>query len=364
MVRLRFVNSFAFIVAVFAVLALVGVDEARAYTCVNTGQPTYTQIDACGGNAAKAGTTVIGAVTTSLAVSQTAGMISSRITQFTRLAEAPGGRAVAAAGAQIVALGSGASAGDKASQFGLWVNGSYSNVSGDKAGAGFQGDLYGGMVGADYKLTDRFIAGVALGYEMLDVDTAFNRGTTESHGYTVAPYAVFKIDDTFSVDFNVGYTRVDYDVDRLDPLDDSKITGDTDSNRWFATLNVAGNWLVNSWSLGANLGTLYAYEDRDAFTESNAVAVSGDKINLGRLNLGGRLGYLVKNIFEPYATATFQYDYKRDSSAYDDRVGLVLGGGFNIFATDNFYANIEGTTTTMRSDLDIYTINATVRFEF
>ena len=337
----------------------------QAYTCQNTGQASYSTPSGCSSDANKAGTTVIGAATANAAVSQTVGLISARVSQFTSAANAPGGRVVAAAnGGPLVALGTGTAAGGSDNKIGVWANGSWTRVIGNKNAVNFDGSIWTGMVGADYMFTKGFVGGLALGYENAEYDTAFNNGNTDSSGYTVAPYIIARINDTFSVDFNVGYTRVDYDLDRLDPLDASKITGDADSNRWFGALNLNGDWLIDSFTLGANIGTLYAREDRDGFTESNSDVTLSENIDVGRINLGGRVGYLFEDVVEPYISALAEYDYANEKSAYDDRVGVVLGAGVNVFAGEGFSANLEGTTTQARSGLDIWSVNATVRYEF
>ena len=264
----------------------------------------------------------------------------------------------------MVALGTGSAAGDGDNKIGVWANGSWTRVVGSKSPVKFDGHIWTGMIGGDYMFTKNFIGGLALGYENAEYDTAFNNGNTDSSGYTVAPYIIARINDTFSVDFNVGYTRVDYDLDRLDPVGGAKVTADTDSNRWFGALNLNGDWNIDSVTLGANVGTLYAREDRDGFTESDTTTVLSDNIDIGRVNIGGRAGYLFEDVFEPYVTALFEFDYANEKSAYDDRVGVVFGLGFNVFAGEGFSANVEGTTTEARSGLDIWSVNATVRYAF
>jgi hypothetical protein len=350
----------------FGFFSLTGANEARAVdatSCTDTSGYSYT---ACGGDSAKAGTTVIGAATANAAVSQTVGLISARVSQFSRTAKAPGGRAVAAATkGPMVALGTGSAAGDGDNKVGLWANGSWTRVQGNKSAVQFDGHIWTAMIGGDYMFTKDFIGGLALGYENSQYDTAFNNGNTDSNGYTVAPYVIARINDTFSVDFNVGYTRVDYDLDRIDPVGNlNKVTGDADSNRWFGALNLNGDWNVDSVTLGANIGTLYAREDRGSFTESNTTVVESENIDLGRINVGGRAGYLFEDVFEPYVSALLEYDYANEKSAYDDRVGVVLGLGFNVFSGEGFSANVEGTTTEARSGLDIWSVNATVRYDF
>jgi len=357
---------FVVTVLAFGFFSMVGTNEARAVdatSCTDTSGYSYT---ACAGsNAAKPGATVIGAVTANAAVSQTVGLISARVSQFSRVAKAPGGRVVAAKGGPLVALGTGTAAGGGDNKVGIWANGSWTRVVGSKTAAKFDGSIWTAMIGADYMFDKNFIGGLALGYENAEYDTSFNNGNTDSTGYTVAPYFIAHINDTFSVDFNVGYSRVDYDLDRIDPIGNfNKITGGTDSNRWFGALNLNGDWEFDSLALGANIGTLYAREDRDAFTESDTTTIDSDNIDVGRINAGFRLGYLIENVVEPYISALVEYDYANEKSAYDDRVGVVLGAGFNVFAGEHFSANIEGTATEARSGLAIYSANATVRIEF
>ena len=267
-------------------------------------------------------------------------------------------------GGPMVALGTGSAAGDGDNKLGLWANGSWTRVVGSKTSVNFDGSIWTAMIGGDYMITKDLVGGLALGYENAEYDTAFNNGNTDSSGYTIAPYIIARVNDTFSVDFNVGYTRVDYDLDRLDPLDGTKITGDTGSNRWFGALNLNGDWQIDSLTLGANIGTLYAREDRDGFTESNTDVTLSEAIDIGRINIGGRAGYLIENVVEPYISALVEYDYANEKSAYDDRVGVVLGAGVNVFSGEGFSANLEGTTTEARSGLDIWSVNATVRYEF
>jgi len=372
---------FVITVLAFGFFAMVGTNEARAVdatSCTDSNGYSYTGGSGtagssngvlggeCGDNAAKAGSTVIGAATTSAAATQTVGLISARVSQFSRVAKAPGGRVVAANGGNLMALGTGTAAGSSDNKVGVWANGSWTRVVGSKIAAKFDGSIWTGMIGGDYKISENVVAGLAVGYEKAKYDTSFNNGNTDSTGVTVAPYFIAHINDTFSVDGTVGYTRVDYDLDRIDPIGNfNEVTGDVDGNRTFGTLNLNGDWAFDAGAtLGINLGTLYAKEYLGSFVESDGTDVSSASIDLGRLNVGGRAGFLIEDVFEPYLTALLEYDYANEENAYDDRVGVVVGLGFNVFGGESFSANVEGTTTEARSGLDIWSVNATVRIEF
>ena len=86
MLNIRDIRLFAAAVLALGFFAVTGSHEALAQdatSCTSTSGYSYS---ACGSDAAKAGATVIGAVTANAAVSQTVGLISARVSQFSRVA--------------------------------------------------------------------------------------------------------------------------------------------------------------------------------------------------------------------------------------------------------------------------------------
>ena len=141
----------------------------------------------------------------------------------------------------------GKAAGEIVSGWGVWASGGYTSFEGDPvfgtAITRFDGDLYNGLVGADMTIGDRIVLGAALGYENSDTDTAFNGGTIEVDGFTVAPYALFIVNEYVSVDIAAGFSSLDSQQIRLDRLDSVPgtpvfVRGAFDSERWFASANV------------------------------------------------------------------------------------------------------------------------------
>lgn len=169
----------------------------------------------------------------------------------------------------------------------------------------------------------------------------------------------YRVDDAFTVAVRVGSTRVELDLGQYEPMHGIVATS-ASPVRLFGSLDLNRSWRVDSWALGRNEPPL---RDAIPLSDPNGVSLTEERDN-GRLSFGGKIGYLIEQLFEPYARAGFEYNYAREANVRDDRVGIVFGGGLNIFATQGFSANLEGTSTTLRSNLDLYSINARIRFEF
>ena len=197
----------------------------------------------------------------------------------------------------------GASAGDEFDRMAGWTNFADTDVEDNVAATRFDGDLRTYLVGLDYQVDDQILAGVALGLERGEFTTAFNGGTITTRGKTISPYASYRLDDQWSVDGILGYTRGD-----LDQVRGAAITSDTDFHRWFAQANV--NYVtdvpaVDNMLLAGQLGYTYAYEKINGFIESNGTLVNSKSTPLGQVQLGGRAGYSLFDIadgwvFHPY----------------------------------------------------------------
>lgn len=352
-----------------AMLLFSGGAFAQTGPCTTSGYTsTYSQ---CSNNQNRSSTTVTNSDTVRIATAQTSGLIAERIASFGGSSSAPGMAMGPTRRLGMHSIGmngnigvkdgeTGLAAGDAGAQIGLWINGGYSDFDVDTTGANFDGNTWTGAIGADFRVMDNLIAGLAVAYENTDVDTTFNLGTIESDGFTVAPYAVFLVNKMMSVDVSGGYTWLDYDTTRKDPITLAKITGSTDADRWFASLNVNTSYAFEAWRLGGRLGTLYAHEEQDAFSESNGEAVIKASTSVGDAHLGARLGYDLGGI-QPFVSVLGRW-FWQDGRASDD-TDAVIGAGVS-FHVDNLTGSIIGTSVQGRSNTDNYSISANVRLSF
>ncbi|HEY5608885.1 MAG TPA: autotransporter outer membrane beta-barrel domain-containing protein [Alphaproteobacteria bacterium] len=348
-------------VAAFAGTMTMSSSEALAQ-CTGTYGYTYSQ---CTSTQNSPGTAVVSSETVRIAVTQTAGILSDRVSQLisgqTQTAMNPSSRILSLGDSGNLNPQTGLGGRTGGSRIGAWVGGDYTHADFDKSVAEFHGHVWTGMAGVDFRLMNALVLGIAGGYEKQDFDTTFNRGNIEGTGWTIAPYAVLTINRMFSLDAAGGYSKLDYDMTRLDPANSARITGSTDASRYFATINGNGNMSIDRWRLGARVGTLYAHEDRDSFTESNGVTTGSQKTAIGFVNAGPRLGYMIGSL-EPYVRAEGRVYYNDGGS--DDRFDAVFAGGLRWNITPGASFNVEGSTVQFRNDMEQYGIGGALRVQF
>jgi hypothetical protein len=256
----------------------------------------------------------------------------------------------------------GLAAGNQPAKWGVWMSGGYSHINYNRIGDHFNGRLWTVAAGLDYRFTPNLVGGLSGAWENVDLDTTFNRGTFEGDGWTVAPYIAYMFNQNFSLDLTGGYSNLSYDMKRIDPGDNTSISGKTDANRYFGAFNLNANTDYNNWRFGGRVGTLYANERKDSFTESNQNRVLDHNARLGRALVGGRVGYLFGNIFEPFFDATYRYDYS-DGNAHDHD-DILLKGGAKFYAGSMAVGMIEASTPVLRDDTNQWSVMGTIRLSF
>lgn len=203
---------------------------------------------------------------------------------------------------------------------GIWVDGAWSRLSFDDGGAAFDGELWSGLVGVDYALSDRLVLGLAGGYENQDFNTSFMDGMITGSGLKMAPYAVYRLDDNLSLDASGGYAWLAYADTHLDPLTGRDSAGATDASRWYAATDFNAAYRLDGWRFDGRLGALYA---DDGIESSLGSGTSGSQITaVGDMRLGYRFDLF--DGFEPYVSALGHLAYEDGA---DDSADTVLGIG-------------------------------------
>jgi hypothetical protein len=341
------------ILGLVAAVGALGLGASGAFAggslqaCTASGYTTtYSQ---CSSNTNKSSTQVTAVETLKATTAQTAGLIAQRIGSFTgaspRTASGP--------------FRGGLSGGSKDLGIGVWLNGGYSSINYTKADSKFNGNVWTGMGGVDYKFTDALIIGLAAGYESTKLKTVFNNGNLDASGWTIAPYGLYKFTKNYSVDVSGGFSQLNYDIDRLDPLVGTKITGKTDADRWFVAANLNGLWTEDAWRFSAKFGSLWASESKKAYNESNGTANAALTNSLGSVNLGGTVGYNL-GFFEPYVGGTGR-KWLGDAN---DKADFLAQLGTRLYLGDLAVGTIEVSTPLGDDNLHQYNVVANIRFDF
>lgn len=324
--------------------------------------------------------TLVGAVAAPTAAAQAAGIVASNIAGS--VGGAVGGVGAPAAGAvpvgfapmkvfnlrQQMAMKGGSAAADNARGINAWLSGGYTHIKSTDVGGNFDGPVLNANLGVDRKFGDRFTVGLTAGYENLDIDTTFNRGTFEGDGYSVGPYVNFKINNNWSVMGLVTYTWLNYDV----TTGTVRSTGSFDAERLTGVATLNGSFRKDKWVFSPMAGVMGMAEDQDSYRDSRGVLINGDNIPLVRWSAGGTVGYDFGKI-TPYVKLVGEYDSSHSAAvdlgsnrkSSDTREGAVAGAGFSLNLGRGMTANLEGTYNSVgRENLEVYSVKGRLAFEF
>ena len=283
-------------------------------------------------------------------------------------------------------------------RLGIFINGSVS--FGDKASSGneigFELDTKGLTVGADYRFTDKFIVGGAIGY--LDNETDFdgNRGSMDVDGYTLSIYSTYYHDENTYLDAigSVGWSdftnrrAVDIGVS----IPEAEVKGDTDGRKVALSIGGGYDFYHKSFSFGPVARINYINADINSYAEGS---VTGFELNYDSQNvesltsiLGGQLSYAISTsngIFTPQLLFEWAHEFKDDSRfitarfVYDtsstplpfnlatddpDRDYFNLGAGLSATFAEGKSAFIFYQTNLQREDINLDTISAGLRLTF
>jgi outer membrane autotransporter protein len=268
----------------------------------------------------------------------------------------------------------GMSAGAAPGRLGVWVSGGWTALEDGLSSTAYDGNAYNVLIGADYQFNDRFLMGLATGYESSNIDTHFNTGNLTSDGWTVSPYAGFVLNRYFTLDLSGGYTKTTYDMRRTAPLaaGSNTIPGGTDGDRWFLAGNLNGYYAIDRLLLNGRVGYIHSNESQDAYTEAGQPFENPERdINLGQFRVGGQVGYDL-GMLQPYVTGTWVYDVTRkkvfvapsQAQPANDRSGFDVGGGIRFAISDRVSGGIQGTTHLGRDNFDSHSVSGNLRVRF
>jgi len=261
----------------------------------------------------------------------------------------------------------GHNAGDPGNATGVWGQGLYAHIDKSEPGLQMKGNVYNAALGVDRRFHEKYLAGVALAYENVDIDTSFNSGTYKDTGLSLMPYGAITLTPAWTLDASFGYTWLNYDTTRQN----GAVTGSFDGHRWSYSGNLTGGYAYDNWRFQPKVGLLYTTETHDSYLESGGSSVGASSTSLGRLSGGGKVGYAIGD-FLPYVKAIGEWDFEHPGavqksngqwSIVDDHGG-VAGLGFE-YTSRGSTASLEvDNTSVLRRDTDVWAIIGRVRYEW
>ena len=273
----------------------------------------------------------------------------------------------------------GMAAGELGSGFGVWASYNFSDFESENGIAPYDGTMHSVLFGVDRMLTDRLLFGISGGYERSSTDTFYNGGGGDGDGYTIAPYAAWLINDTFSVDAGGGYTTLDYEQDRIASNNGARLAAEYDADRWFAMANVNAIHTAGNATLGAHTGILWSQETHDAYVETGAstqIRTVGERLlGITQFSAGADAGYSLGS-FEPYGLVNYRHDLAQlrglaagglpagtGATQSDDRDEFEAGIGVRYFGGRGLTGALEWLATLGREEFDNHSLMLTLRLD-
>jgi outer membrane autotransporter protein len=232
---------------------------------------------------------------------------------------------------------------------------------------GFEYDSYDITAGIDYRFTESWILGGALGFNRNNTDLPDDRGGMDAKGWTVSGYASYFDASAWYADAVLSWGRNNFDLERrlnygIDGLAggrtlvDQVASASPDGDRTSFSLAVGRDFNRGAWTFGPYLRTTYSKLDFDAYTEtmSNpsapgaglALAVDARELKSLQGVVGGKLSYAVSTswgILLPNAQIEWVREFEDDPEllvtrfAYDPTQTPILVESERI---DNDYFNL------------------------
>jgi outer membrane autotransporter protein len=204
------------------------------------------------------------------------------------------------------------------SEWSVWLDASYLDLSDRRYGLSTDGTSHGLILGVDRQIRDGLVVGLAVGTD--DADATGYGGTVDVdyRGYFGGPYLGYRINDDLVFDAWLAYGNYDADS-RISVLD-----GSNDFARWFASVNLTGQYVYGDYRFRPKLSLFYAQDDVDdpkyrirsiPQFEDYTFVFDGEDTDYGLVEASlevNRLWTVSDNLLVlPYGRAGIRYDFDR-----------------------------------------------------
>ena len=299
--------------------------------------------------------------------------ISNRISSFGRGQNGGGGQQTTFRGED----GTGLSAGEGTLRNGVWTNISLTGTA-DTSTLTTDGKTITGIAGYDRLVwNDRLLVGVGLIADGAKFATNYNAGDIKTRSIGFVPYAAWRVTDQLTLSAIANYSHGWAETTRLTGAGNTA-TGEYETDRWFVQGGADYEIFRGNWAFVARTELSYGQEVSSSYAERGGADVGSATNVVGTWRIGGQVGYTFTldaaggGFAEPYFLAGYELDFNRTRIRNpsgvpphaNDNDQFNLGGGINLYAGDNWSANVEGAAGVGRTDVDIWTLSATLRYQF
>jgi outer membrane autotransporter protein len=191
------------------------------------------------------------------------------------------------------------------------------------------------LIGADYRVTQHFLAGLTASYAHSDatLDNFGSSATVDS--YSPGVYASYA-DGGWYANFIGRYSYNTYTDDRRIAFLNQTADGASTGNEGLVDLDGGYDFHSGAWTFGPVAGLQYTHLTVNGYTEQNSdasLAVDEDQSDSLRSRLGGTVRFDCRECgvtFSPHLTATWQHEFMDQSRGLTSSFTQFSGGSFDV----------------------------------
>lgn len=277
------------------------------------------------------------------------------------------------------------------SRLGFFANGQGSFGAQDATSRepGFDFHTAGITLGADYRLTDQVLLGMAFGYLRTKSDFDSSAGNSTTNGYSLSAYGSYYILDKLYVDGIATFGWNNYNTDRNIPNVNATANGSTDGTQFAISVSTGYNFNAGAFTFGPTGRVNYVRVHVDGYQETGAEPFN---LNIGSQTpesvttaLGGQATYAISTqwaVLTPLVRFEWEHEYKGGSRTVTanvvadpatsvavqtnnpDRDYFNLGAGLSATFKQGVSAFLYYETVLGRANFTNNAFTGGVRFEF
>jgi uncharacterized protein with beta-barrel porin domain len=214
-------------------------------------------------------------------------------------------------------------AADWASSMAFWTSGSFQfgSMTPNGVASGNKFTTTGVTAGVDFRVSEKLIAGIALGYGAGRSDVGQNGTRSDASSFNGALYASLRLFDPLFVDAALGYGTLDYDNRRYVTGDGSIVSGARKGSYWFGSAAVSMELGHGQFKFAPYVSTDFVSATLNGYSESGPsdllLTFNSMKFNAVSGAVGLRGSIDIPASFGMF-TPTARLEYRQTSqSAYD-----------------------------------------------
>lgn len=207
---------------------------------------------------------------------------------------------------------------------GLWGEAFFRNADAEGTSVsslGYNADATGFTLGLDGQISETVTVGVLANYADIELEAAGTAGArSQIDAFQIGAYAGFDLGQAYA-NAELGYSTNSVDSSRT--ALGSVVTGDSNVDGLYASLNVGYDVDAGSVAVTPSVGLRYADLSRDTFTETGGLGLSLDSDNAQFLEtrLGVRVSGTAQTGVIPFTSVDYAYDLSSDP--------IAVAGSFN-----------------------------------